>query len=71
MRATTSSIPNFSLINGFLLGRFWSAGPQRTLYVPAPVTRAGTNEIVVLTLDAASSATARFVPSALLGPTEE
>ena len=42
-----------------------------TLYVPAPVTRAGTNEIVVLTLDAASSATARFVPSALLGPTEE
>ena len=51
--------------------RFWSAGPQRTLYVPAPVTRARTNEIVVLTLDAASSATARFVPSALLGPTEE
>ncbi|GAA2952005.1 glycoside hydrolase family 35 protein [Microbacterium schleiferi] len=61
----------FALVNGFLLGRFWSAGPQRTLYVPGPMTRAGDNEIVVLTLDAASTATASFVPSALLGPTEE
>jgi beta-galactosidase len=61
----------FALVNGFLLGRFWSAGPQRTLYIPGPVTKAGRNEIVVLTLDAASAATANFVPSALLGPTEE
>lgn len=61
----------FAFVNGFLLGRFWSAGPQRTLYVPGPVTRAGDNEIVVLTLDAASTASASFVPSALLGPTEE
>lgn len=61
----------FAFVNGFFLGRFWSAGPQRTLYVPGPVTRAGDNEIVILTLDAASTATASFVPSALLGPTEE
>ena len=61
----------FAFVNGFFLGRFWSAGPQRTLYVPGPVTRAGSNDIVILTLDAASAATARFVPSALLGPTEE
>lgn len=61
----------FAFVNGFLLGRFWSAGPQRTLYVPGPVTRAGSNDIVILTLDAASAATASFVPSALLGPTEE
>ena len=61
----------FAFVNGFFLGRFWSGGPQRTLYVPAPVTQAGANEIVVLTLDAASDATARFVEAALLGPAEE
>lgn len=61
----------YAFVNGFFLGRFWSGGPQRTLYVPAPATRAGTNEIVVLTLDAAASASARFVEAALLGPAEE
>lgn len=61
----------FAFVNGFFLGRFWSAGPQRTLYVPGPATRVGRNEIVVLTLDAASVAVARFVDAALLGPTEE
>lgn len=61
----------YAFVNGFFLGRFWSAGPQRTLYIPAPVTHAGTNEIVVLTLDAAADATARFVEAALLGPAEE
>ena len=61
----------YAFVNGFFLGRFWSGGPQRTLYVPTPVTRAGANEIVVLTLDAASDATARFVEAALLGPAEE
>ncbi|MEU1385674.1 MULTISPECIES: beta-galactosidase family protein [unclassified Nonomuraea] len=38
-------------VNGFCLGRYWDRGPQRTLYVPAPLLRAGTNEIVVLELD--------------------
>ncbi|MFC7757663.1 hypothetical protein ACFQY4_06090 [Catellatospora bangladeshensis] len=26
-------------INGHLLGRYWSAGPQRTLHVPWPLLR--------------------------------
>jgi beta-galactosidase len=26
-------------VNGWPLGRFWSRGPQQTLYVPGPVTR--------------------------------
>nr|WP_055501180.1 beta-galactosidase family protein [Nonomuraea pusilla] len=43
-------------INGVLLGRYWDRGPQRTLYVPAPLLRAGTNEIVHLELDRAGSA---------------
>lgn len=38
-------------VNGFLLGRYWERGPQRTLYVPAPLLRAGANELVVLELD--------------------
>jgi beta-galactosidase len=34
-------------INGFNLGRYWEAGPQRTLYVPGPLLRQGRNEIVL------------------------
>ncbi|MDD9266867.1 beta-galactosidase [Paenibacillus sp. GCM10023248] len=37
-------------INGFNLGRYWAEGPQRTLYVPAPLLRDGVNEIIVLEL---------------------
>ena len=39
-------------INGFCLGRYWSRGPQRTLYVPGPALRAHGNEIVMLELQA-------------------
>ena len=35
------------LVNGFNLGRFWVVGPQRTLYVPAPVLVQGRNDIIV------------------------
>ncbi|MEU4896468.1 beta-galactosidase family protein [Streptomyces sp. NPDC044780] len=59
-------------INGFALGRYWSRGPQRSLYVPAPVLRTGRNEIVVLELHAAHRArtvSLRAAPD--LGPTEE
>jgi len=38
-------------LNGLPLGRFWSIGPQRTLYVPGPWLHTGENEIVVLDLD--------------------
>lgn len=57
-------------VNGFCLGRFWSRGPQRTLYVPAPVLRAEGNELLVLVLDAAALE-ARFVADLDLGHTEE
>jgi beta-galactosidase len=40
-------------VNGFCLGRYWETrGPQRTLYLPWPLLRAGRNEVVVLELDA-------------------
>lgn len=34
-------------LNGFNLGRFWEIGPQKRLYIPAPLLRKGRNEIVV------------------------
>lgn len=42
---------NFSrgavFINGFNLGRHWNIGPQKTLYLPAPLLKKGPNEIIV------------------------
>ncbi|MEU4797296.1 beta-galactosidase family protein [Streptomyces sp. NPDC023327] len=43
----------FAWINGFNLGRYWSIGPQRSLYVPGPVLREGANEVWVLELEGA------------------
>jgi len=57
-------------INGFCLGRYWSRGPQRTLYVPGPILNTGSNEIVVLELEAAARADVRFVAKANLGHTD-
>ncbi|WP_274365128.1 glycoside hydrolase family 35 protein [Paenibacillus thermotolerans] len=37
-------------VNGFNLGRYWNVGPQKTLYVPAPLLRKGENEIIVFEL---------------------
>lgn len=34
-------------INGFNLGRFWEIGPQKRLYLPAPLLKTGMNEIIV------------------------
>lgn len=56
-------------INGHPLGRYWSRGPQHTLYVPAPVLRAGDNELVVFELHAAAAAV-RFAPRPDLGHTD-
>ncbi|MBB5803711.1 beta-galactosidase [Saccharothrix ecbatanensis] len=57
-------------VNGFCLGRYSSLGPQRTLYVPGPVVRAGVNEIVVFETGVMTSPVARFAPGPLLGHTE-
>lgn len=43
----------FVWVNGFNLGRYWSVGPQRSLYVPGPVLREGGNEVWVLELEEA------------------
>ena len=36
-----------AFINGFNLGRFWEIGPQKRLYIPAPLLKDGENELVI------------------------
>ena len=57
-------------VNGFLLSRYWRRGPQRTLIVPAPVTRAGRNDVVVLELESIAEPEIRLLAGAELGHTE-
>ena len=38
-------------LNGFNLGRFWEIGPQKRLYIPAPLLKDGENEIIVFETD--------------------
>lgn len=40
-------------LNGFNLGRYWERGPQKTLYVPAPLLKHGQNELIVFELHGA------------------
>ena len=42
-----------AIVNGFLLGRYWNVGPQRTLYVPWPLLKKGKNEVIVFELQKA------------------
>jgi beta-galactosidase len=58
-------------INGFALGRYWSRGPQERLYVPGPVLRPGSNDVVVLELHAAARSSVDLRDAPGLGPTEE
>ena len=58
-------------INGFALGRYWSRGPQHTLYVPGPVLRVGSNEITVLELHATATRTVDLREAPDLGPTQD
>ncbi|MFD5574214.1 glycoside hydrolase family 35 protein [Streptomyces cadmiisoli] len=57
-------------VNGFALGRYWSRGPQHSLYVPGPVLRAGANEIVVLELHGTRAGVVDFRDVPDLGPAE-
>jgi beta-galactosidase len=36
-----------AFVNGFNIGRFWEIGPQRRLYIPAPLLKCGENEIII------------------------
>jgi len=36
------------ILNGFCLGRFWEIGPQKRLYIPAPLLRKGENTLIIV-----------------------
>jgi beta-galactosidase len=58
----------FVVVNGHNIGRYFNpAGPQKTLYVPAPYLKSGENEIIVFESDEVTSAYVEFVNEAILG----
>ncbi len=59
--ALPGCVKGFAMLNGFNLGRFWDLGPQRSLYVPGPLLKAGGNELIVFDAVGGSSPTARFL----------
>lgn len=44
-----------AFVNGFNLGRFWEIGPQKRLYIPAPLLRKGKNTIIVFETEGRSA----------------
>ena len=44
---TTSLVKGFVWVNRHNLGRAWSIGPQKSLFVPGPWLKPGMNEVVV------------------------
>ncbi len=60
-----------AFINGFNVGRYWSRGPQRTLYVPGPLIREGANELAILELHGSATRKVSFVVGPDLGPDEK
>ena len=58
----------FVTVNGFNLGRYWNdKGPQRTLYLPAPLLREGENEIIVFETDGVDAPEIYFRSEPILG----
>ena len=55
-------------VNGFNLGRYFNtAGPQKTLYVPAPMLKPSENEIIVFETDHSDRCTVTFLDKPDLG----
>ena len=52
---TTGFAKGCAFINGFNLGRFWDIGPQKRLYLPAPLLKKGTNTIVIFETEGKAS----------------
>lgn len=58
----------FITVNGFNIGRYYnSAGPQKTLYVPAPILHEGENEIIVFESDRCDDLFVTFTDTPDLG----
>ena len=58
----------FVTVNGFNIGRYYNtAGPQKTLYIPAPLLRNGENEIIVFESDGAKDGYIDLLDRPILG----
>ena len=58
----------FVKINGVNIGRYFNdAGPQKTLFVPAPFLKSGKNEILIFESDRAEASTVEFFSCPDLG----
>ena len=58
----------FVTVNGFNLGRYWNdKGPQKTLYVPAPLLCEGENEIIVFETDGTDAPEVELLSAPILG----
>lgn len=44
-----------AFINGFNLGRFWEIGPQKRLYIPAPLLKKGKNILIIFETEGKSA----------------
>lgn len=47
-------------INGFNLGRFWEIGPQKRLYLPAPLLKQGANVLIVFETEGKAAETIKL-----------
>ena len=64
-------IRGYVWINGFNLGRYWTIGPQRTLYLPYPLLKKGKNEVIVFELHGLNSLQLRFSPRRIMDEMSE
>ncbi len=48
---TSAFTKGFVWVNGHPLGRIWSIGPQKTLYLPGPWLHQGVNDVIVFDLE--------------------
>ena len=64
----TGFTKGFVKVNGFNIGRYFNpAGPQKTLYIPAPLLKKGKNEIIVFESDGCTQPVAQLCDKAELG----
>ena len=60
----------FVVVNGFNLGRYFNpAGPQKTLYLPAPLLHEGDNEVIIFESDSYEEPIIHFLAEPDLGNT--
>lgn len=56
-----------AFVNGFNLGRFWEIGPQKRLYIPAPLLNKGRNEIILFETDGKADGQIRLMDEPDIG----